>query len=164
MAGGRSTPLSRGAELMNSTAMVPAVQVNPATSTNSVGGICTCADRQMRHRNQIRTAGTALFPRETEIEMRLLSNGSPEIAAKRPFHIMSDRTAYSGRERRATLSSRPLRSGRTILLFWMPITIDCVSPNASFGEWTATAGVVVVEALRIVEPQKPAEMGRELAG
>ena len=67
--------------------MVPAVQVNPATSTSSVGGMWACAiDKCVTigsfGANRVAPSGNGNWnPSE-------LSNGSPEIAAKRPFHIM----------------------------------------------------------------------------
>ena len=67
--------------------MVPAVQVNPATSTSSVGGMWACAiDKCVTigsfGANRVVPSGNGNWnPSE-------LSNGSPEIAAKRPFHIM----------------------------------------------------------------------------
>ena len=89
-----------------------------------------------------------------------LSNGLPEIAAKRPFHIMVGIERRVGREWRATLIAGARAMGPDNI-----VVLDADRDRLRVAECparrvTATASIVVVEAARLVEPQEPAEIGK----
>jgi hypothetical protein len=63
-----------------------------------------------------------------------LSNGSPDGAEKRPFHIRLGKNAVFTTVGVRRWLRGPRRVGPTILLFWIPIAIDWESPKPCVGE------------------------------
>src|ERR1700688_4045837 len=113
--------------------MVPAVPVKPATSTSSVGGKCPCAASRVlmtgsRGGNREAPSGSGnTKPPE-------LSKGSPDTEKKRWFHISAGKKAVFAAIGVRRWLRGPKRFCPTRLLFWIPIAIDCVSPNPFVGE------------------------------
>src|SRR5436190_18011136 len=64
-----------------------------------------------------------------------LSNGLPEGAKKRPFHISLGKNALLTTVGVRRWLRGPKRFRPTRLLFWIPMAIDCVSPKPAVGEW-----------------------------
>src|SRR5207249_11388012 len=64
-----------------------------------------------------------------------LSKGFPEVAKKRPFHISLGKNAELTTEGVRRWLRGPKRFRLTMLLFWIPMAIDCVSPKPAVGEW-----------------------------
>ena len=102
---------------------------NPATSVRSVGGMNACAVSRCGCEDNDIASG------DGNEKPALLSNGLPDNATKREFNISLGKQALLMTIGARRMLRGPVRLGPTMPLFWMPMAMDCVSPNPCVGEW-----------------------------
>jgi hypothetical protein len=156
-AAGRQAPMP-SSNWLNSGAIVPAVQVNPATSTSSVGGMCAWAIDKVRDNRIVGSEPRrALGEREPEplrVIERIAGNGR-ETAV--PHQVRIERRV--GREGRSALVARSRAMGTdNVVVLNSDRNGLCVAEGAA-RRMAAAARVVIVEPARLVEPEQATEIG-----